>query len=118
MDEVCPGVNDCILLYTIGHDSLKTSGINEDSSVKELTDIRLHMDGLFNLKEHAICFTKEFTSLYTNGPAGGGGIMYVFTFFVIQLCSQLMVIFQLHKVVPNSLSPSLSSLSIYRERKK
>lgn len=37
-------------------------------------DIRLHVEGLFEQKEHAIQFTKEFIALYTNGPTGGGGI--------------------------------------------
>eukprot|EP00268_Persea_americana_P037402 TRINITY_DN3701_c0_g1_i9.p2 TRINITY_DN3701_c0_g1~~TRINITY_DN3701_c0_g1_i9.p2 ORF type:complete len:237 (+),score=61.14 TRINITY_DN3701_c0_g1_i9:3610-4320(+) len=32
------------------------------------------MDGLFELKQHALHFVNEFTALYTNGPAGGGGI--------------------------------------------
>ena len=39
-----------------------------------MEDIRLHMDGLFELKDHAVQFTNEFISLYTNGRAGGGGI--------------------------------------------
>ncbi|KAJ4730892.1 Variant surface glycoprotein ILTAT 1.23 [Rhynchospora pubera] len=38
------------------------------------TDIRLRMDGLFELEQHANCFYHEFMALYTNGPAGGGGI--------------------------------------------
>ena len=37
-------------------------------------DIRLRMDGLFERKEHAVQFNRDFTALYTNGPAGGGGI--------------------------------------------
>ena len=37
-------------------------------------DVRLRMDGLFELKAYAVQFTREFTALYTNGPAGGGGI--------------------------------------------
>ncbi|KAF2618319.1 hypothetical protein F2Q68_00042904 [Brassica cretica] len=45
-----------------------------ESSWKSCGDIRLRMDGLFKLKEHAVQLTKEFTALYTNGPAGGGGI--------------------------------------------
>ncbi|KAM5555250.1 hypothetical protein ABKV19_023244 [Rosa sericea] len=39
-----------------------------------VSDIRLRMDGLFKLKEHAVQFITGFTALYTNGPAGGGGI--------------------------------------------
>jgi hypothetical protein len=34
------------------------------------------MDGLFELEEHAAQFLEEFIALYTNGPAGGGGIRY------------------------------------------
>jgi hypothetical protein len=34
------------------------------------------MDGLFEQRVHAIKFTEEFEALYTNGPAGGGGIRY------------------------------------------
>ncbi|XP_048422133.1 uncharacterized protein LOC103932335 isoform X2 [Pyrus x bretschneideri] len=42
--------------------------------LQSFCDIRLRMDGLFKLKEHAVQFIREFTALYTNGPAGGGGI--------------------------------------------
>ncbi|KAF5744361.1 hypothetical protein HS088_TW08G00964 [Tripterygium wilfordii] len=75
MEEVCPGVNSCIISYIIGHDSLKAISIDDNCSLEKANkDIRLRMDGLFELKEHAVQFTKEFTALYTNGPAGGGGI--------------------------------------------
>ena len=37
------------------------------------------MDGLFQEKKHAEQLAKEFTALYTNGPAGGGGIWYTFS---------------------------------------
>ncbi|XP_057980079.1 uncharacterized protein LOC131165917 isoform X3 [Malania oleifera] len=75
MEEVFPGVNNNIISYTIGLDSLKAAR-NDDSILlgKAGEDIRLRMDGLFEQKEHAIQFVKEFTALYTNGPAGGGGI--------------------------------------------
>jgi hypothetical protein len=35
------------------------------------------MDGLFDQEEHADGFVQEFIALYTNGPAGGGGIRYL-----------------------------------------
>ncbi|XP_072984192.1 uncharacterized protein [Typha latifolia] len=75
MDEVFPGVKDRIVSYIVGHDSLKTSHTDiQTSSAEQVLDIRLRMDGLFELKEHAVHFIKEFMALYTNGPAGGGGI--------------------------------------------
>ncbi|XP_065864631.1 uncharacterized protein [Euphorbia lathyris] len=75
MEEVCPGVSCNILSYIIGLDSLKANVMNDDTSVcTNIQDIRLRMDGLFELKEQAVQFTREFTALYTNGPAGGGGI--------------------------------------------
>ena len=73
-----PGVNCHILSYIIGHDSLKATSIDDIAScLKTSEDIRLRMDGLFELKEHAVQFVREFTALYTNGPAGGGGIRSV-----------------------------------------
>ncbi|GLT60667.1 hypothetical protein SLA2020_334240 [Shorea laevis] len=75
MEEILPGVSFCIVSYIIGFDSLKVTSIDNIASAMEATeDIRLRMDGLFQEKEHAVQFTKEFTALYTNGPAGGGGI--------------------------------------------
>ncbi|KAK7292643.1 hypothetical protein RJT34_15494 [Clitoria ternatea] len=75
IEEIFPGLNHHILSYIIGFDSLKAtrSSINE-SGPTSIGDIRLRMDGLFEQKEHAVQFTREFTALYTNGPAGGGGI--------------------------------------------
>lgn len=79
MEEVFPGVNSHILSYVIGLDSLKaTSNDNGTSMLKASDDIRLRMDGLFEQKEHAVQFSQEFTALYTNGPAGGGGIRSIF----------------------------------------
>ena len=73
MEETYPGVNNNIISYIIGLDSLRAnSKIGGLTSAVE--DIRLRMDGLFEREDHAIQFTKEFTALYTNGPAGGGGI--------------------------------------------
>ncbi|KAL0732233.1 hypothetical protein Bca4012_008442 [Brassica carinata] len=74
MEETVPGVDNCIISYVIGLDSLKATSNGAESSWKTCGDIRLRMDGLFKLKEHAVQLTKEFTALYTNGPAGGGGI--------------------------------------------
>ncbi|KAF8027027.1 hypothetical protein BT93_E0062 [Corymbia citriodora subsp. variegata] len=74
-EEVIPGLNDRIVSCIIGVDSLKATSLVTGSSAYEVvTDIRLRMDGLFELKEHALRFVREFTALYTNGPAGGGGI--------------------------------------------
>lgn len=73
MEEVYPGINKHIISYIIGLDSLKA--ISTDNNLaRNCEDIRLRMDGLFEEEEIAIQFTKEFTALYTNGPAGGGGV--------------------------------------------
>lgn len=75
MEELFPGVKDRIISYIIGFDSLKATSICDSRpSTRDHKDIRLHMDGLFDLREHALHFVNEFTALYTNGPAGGGGI--------------------------------------------
>lgn len=75
MEEAIPGVGDRIVSYIIGLDSLKVARSNGDSSsLQKITDVRLRMDGLFEKEEHAAHFAKEFMALYTNGPAGGGGI--------------------------------------------
>ncbi|XP_057454582.1 uncharacterized protein LOC130746081 isoform X2 [Lotus japonicus] len=77
MEEILPGLNHHVLSYIIGFDSLKatTTSSNENASPQRTSrDIRLRMDGLFEQKEHAVQFASEFTALYTNGPAGGGGI--------------------------------------------
>lgn len=79
MEEVFPGVSCCVLSYIIGLDSLKATSIDNYSSTwKASEDIRLRMDGLFQEKKHAEQLVKEFTALYTNGPASGGGIRYIF----------------------------------------
>ncbi|XP_061373543.1 uncharacterized protein LOC133315880 isoform X2 [Gastrolobium bilobum] len=75
MEEIFPGLNHHILSYIIGFDSLKAVSSSEDVSPERTSeDIRLRMDGLFEQKEQAVQFAREFTALYTNGPAGGGGI--------------------------------------------
>ncbi|KAL1546425.1 hypothetical protein AAHA92_23025 [Salvia divinorum] len=73
MEELYPGISINIVSYIIGQDSLKAT-YTGDILLKPSEDIRLRMDGLFEKEEHAIKFTKEFIALYTNGPAGGGGI--------------------------------------------
>nr|GLL25297.1 uncharacterized protein LOC109171624 isoform X2 [Ipomoea trifida] len=73
MEEVYPGVNKHIISYIIGLDSLKAISM-DNNLARNCEDIRLRMDGLFEEEEIAIQFTKEFTALYTNGPAGGGGV--------------------------------------------
>ena len=70
------GINSRILSYIIGVDGLKATSISDTSSPMASEDVRLRMDGLFETKEHAVQFTWDFTALYTNGPAGGGGIRY------------------------------------------
>ncbi|KAF3441318.1 hypothetical protein FNV43_RR15231 [Rhamnella rubrinervis] len=75
IEEALPGLSSHVISYIIGLDSLKASSIGDNASSLALSeDIRLRMDGLFEKKEHAIEFASEFTALYTNGPAGGGGI--------------------------------------------
>ncbi|CAN6197681.1 unnamed protein product [Urochloa humidicola] len=75
MGERYPDVNERIVSYIMGYDSLKVIGGDKDSYLsKQVIDARLRMDGLFELEEHAVQFVEEFIALYTNGPAGGGGI--------------------------------------------
>jgi hypothetical protein len=75
MEGRAPGTQEHILSYIIGLDSLQahSSDVHPLSAMEPL-DLRLRMDGLFDLKDDAVHFTQEFESLYTNGPAGGGGI--------------------------------------------
>ncbi|RCV10641.1 hypothetical protein SETIT_2G125300v2 [Setaria italica] len=73
--ERYPDIDEKIVSYIMGYDSLKAVGGDKDSySSKQVMDARLRMDGLFELEEHAVQFVEEFIALYTNGPAGGGGI--------------------------------------------
>ncbi|XP_040372115.1 uncharacterized protein LOC121048798 isoform X3 [Rosa chinensis] len=74
MEEVIPDVSSHVVSYIVGLDSLKSTGLSDSASCHMVSDIRLRMDGLFKLKEHAVQFITDFTALYTNGPAGGGGI--------------------------------------------
>ncbi|KAJ3682134.1 hypothetical protein LUZ60_014707 [Juncus effusus] len=77
INETFPEIGDKIMAYIIGHNSLKIPN-GEDplaiSNGEDCGDVRLRMDGLFEQEKHAVCFTQEFMALYTNGPAGGGGI--------------------------------------------
>lgn len=75
MEDLYPGIGTNITSYIIGQDSLKATCARDILS-KPCGDIRLRLDGLFEKEEHAIRLTKEFIALYTNGPAGGGGIRY------------------------------------------
>lgn len=75
IEESYPGINSHIVSYIIGLDSLKAACSQSITYMSSgCRDIRLRMDGLFAAEEHAIKFVREFTALYTNGPAGGGGI--------------------------------------------
>ncbi|XP_031390565.1 uncharacterized protein LOC116203045 isoform X2 [Punica granatum] len=75
IEEEYPGLSDRVCSYIVGVNSLKaTCSDSHFSSWNDSGDIRLRMDGLFEKKEHAVQFIREFTALYTNGPAGGGGI--------------------------------------------
>lgn len=77
MEEAYPGIGEHIASYIIGLDSLKTSEVENDAQcLRNIMDVRLRMDGKFKIKEHAVSFVNEFTALYTNGPAGGGGIRF------------------------------------------
>lgn len=78
----------------MGYDSLKAIGGDEDSYLaKQVLDVRLRMDGLFELEEHAVQFVEEFIALYTNGPAGGGGIRYWQLIAMLLLCWQANLLY-------------------------
>ncbi|KAJ6334885.1 hypothetical protein OIU78_011682 [Salix suchowensis] len=84
MEEEFPGVSCNLASYIIGLDSLRTTSIHDNNiSCGASEEIRLRMDGLFELKEHAVQFKTEFTALYTNGPAGGGGIRSISSEFIL-----------------------------------
>ncbi|KAG8080681.1 hypothetical protein GUJ93_ZPchr0007g4932 [Zizania palustris] len=75
MEETYPGIEEKIVSYIMGYDSLKAiGGIKDSYSSKQVMDARLRMDGLFEREEQAVKFVEEFIALYTNGPAAGGGI--------------------------------------------
>lgn len=92
MEETYPGLSNLIISYIIGLDSLKASSKNVIST-RNIEDVRLRMDGLFEREDQAFQFTKEFTALYTNGPAGGGGIRSVsFYCFLCLSCKTSLVL--------------------------
>lgn len=75
LEETYPGVSSCILSYHVGQDSLQIFSSDEAALAKPVpNEVRLRMDGLFEMHMHALKFIQEFEALYTNGPAGGGGI--------------------------------------------
>lgn len=70
-----PGSSRHILSYLIGIDSLKVYSVGQAEKWNaDPPEVRLRMDGLFHSPAHALKLTEEFEALYTNGPAGGGGI--------------------------------------------
>ena len=78
LEETYPGVSSCILSYHVGQDSLQIFSPHEPALAKPLTnEVRLRMDGLFETQNQASKFIQEFEALYTNGPAGGGGVRSV-----------------------------------------
>ncbi|KAH7438310.1 hypothetical protein KP509_04G009600 [Ceratopteris richardii] len=90
MEEMFPHSNDRILGYLIGVNSLLIAP-NELSKSTQALEVRLRMDGLFDSEEQAMQLMRDFEALYTNGPAGGGGIRCLFH----QLFQLMLFIFQL-----------------------
>lgn len=75
LEEAYPCTSRCILSYNIGENSLQFNLLNEPASQRPAPrEARLRMDGLFATNMHASRFIRDFEALYTNGPAGGGGI--------------------------------------------
>lgn len=73
LEETYLGVSSCILSYHVGRDSLQVFSSHESALANPVTnEVRLRMDGLF--EKQASKFIQEFEALYTNDPAGGGGI--------------------------------------------
>uniref|UniRef100_A0A7I4EKM2 Uncharacterized protein n=1 Tax=Physcomitrium patens TaxID=3218 RepID=A0A7I4EKM2_PHYPA len=75
LEETYSGVSSCILSYHVGLDSLQIFPPGVPTSGRPvMNEVRLRMDGLFESQKQASKFIQEFEALYTNGPAGGGGI--------------------------------------------
>ena len=75
LEETYHGLSSCILSYHVGQDSLQIYASHELALAKPVAnEVRLRMDGLFETQKQASKFVQEFEALYTNGPAGGGGI--------------------------------------------
>ncbi|EFJ19997.1 hypothetical protein SELMODRAFT_109756, partial [Selaginella moellendorffii] len=70
LEESFPGIQQRILSCVIGKDSLFAS----PSPPVVCHEARLRVDGSFGTEEEAAALVREFGALYTNGPAGGGGI--------------------------------------------
>lgn len=78
LEETYSGVSSCILSYHVGLDSLQIFPPGVPTSGRPvMNEVRLRMDGLFESQKQASKFIQEFEALYTNGPAGGGGIRSV-----------------------------------------
>lgn len=78
MEETNADISHCILSYHVGKDSLRMySGDESARTSVNPHEVRLRMDGLFETWAHASTFIHEFEALYTNGPAGGGGVRLV-----------------------------------------
>lgn len=108
MEELYPGISINIVSYIIGQDSLKATYTGDILS-KPSEDIRLRMDGLFEKEEHALQFTKEFIALYTNGPAGGGGIRYFLCLHFLKFPSGSFTVFSLYWLKTDSFTLKLGS---------
>lgn len=76
LEETYPGASSCILSYHIGQDGLIFSSHEPALPKPVANEVRLRMDGLFEMQKQASKFIQEFEALYTNGPAGGGGIRF------------------------------------------
>jgi len=75
VEETNPDISHRILSYHVGEDSLGVcSGDESARASSNPYEVRLRMDGLFETRAHASTFIHEFEALYTNGPAGGGGV--------------------------------------------
>lgn len=58
----------------IGVDSLFQEKISKALCSNPLSEVRVRFSGRFDTKEEAESFAYDIETLYTNGPAGGGGI--------------------------------------------
>jgi hypothetical protein len=85
-----------------GKDSLDMAPVERSNPpFSELQEVRLRLDGIFESKEIAQGLTEEFDALYTNGPAGGGGIRYLHSLVLLQLSnlSSLLQLANYHNVL-------------------
>ncbi|KJE89609.1 propionyl-CoA carboxylase [Capsaspora owczarzaki ATCC 30864] len=64
------GLNSLTLLP-----SMNSIGSGADLGVSEPPEVRLRMDGIFTNLDDAQMLAREVEALYTNGPAGGGGVV-------------------------------------------